>query len=134
LASALFLSTVGSGTQPVDWDFTPDCRRVDFPGGALLGVPKGQTIAALTICGASFHGWKMILAGIGASIMTVVSIVFAILLMTLTLASMQLHRAPAPPSVSAMASGRTRNPPRKLYMACRNNRESRLFTILSLKI
>jgi hypothetical protein len=31
---------------------------------------------------------QMILGGIGASIMTVVSIVFAILLMTLTLASM----------------------------------------------
>jgi len=36
---------------------------------------------------------QVILAGIAASIMTVVSIVFAILLMTLTLASMQFSRA-----------------------------------------
>ena len=37
--------------------------------------------------------------------------------------------APVQPSVSAMASGRTKNPPRRLYMTWRNSNDSRLLTV-----
>ena len=44
------------------------------------------------------------------------------------------NRAPAEPNVTAIASGRIRNPPRRLYSACRNRSETLLFTSMSLQL
>ena len=44
------------------------------------------------------------------------------------------RNAPAPPSASAMVSGRIRKPPRRLYIAWRNNNGRLLFTALSVQV
>ena len=51
-----------------------------------------------------------------------------------TVSSNHDRNAPAAPSASAMVSGRTRNPPRRLYMTWRNSNGRRLCTVLSVQV
>src|ERR1017187_9589654 len=51
-----------------------------------------------------------------------------------TVSSNHDRNAPAAPSASAMVSGRTRNPPRRLYMTWRNSNVRRLCMGVSVQV